>query len=232
MDGLGSSPTPTKSGGAFELPQAPKAASGTDAVAGQSPAKPQTEHLAINVGTGDAKPSDKPVELPKVPMQQPVTVLKASGSNVQGATGKAIITYVVDGDTAYAGNVKCRIDGVDSPEIAHPEHGKPTGEPYGQEAKATLEKMIKNREVTIRISKPTDGRSNYGRDVCQIEIEGKDVTMELLKAGAGQIYSRYGTTPERQAAQSDAQANKRGIWGMGTPPSNSEQFRHMQKYGK
>lgn len=213
----------------------PFQADGGSAAAGQSPAKPQTDHLAVNLQTGETTPAAKPVAIPKVAMQQPVTLLKATGSNAVGSTGKAVITYVDDGDTVRSDNpnLVCRIDGIDAPEVAHPTHGKPTGQPYGEESKATLQDMILKREVTVRISKPAVGTektraNNYGRDVCQIEISGKNVSTEMVRAGAAWVYTHFNTDPTLPTLQAEAKAAHRGLWR----DSNPIDPRQMRNYGK
>lgn len=210
--------TPTKLG-AFDVP---KTASGSVAAAGQSPARPQTDHLAVNVGTGETRPAAKPIEIPTdVKWQKPVTAIRATGSNVTGATGKAVITFVPDGDTAFGKNadgstLACRIDGIDAPEVASKRTGK-GGQPYGEESKKSLQQMILNKEVTVRITKPTTGGSNYGRDMCQIEIEGKDVSAEQLRAGAAWVYTRFINDPRLKAIQEEAIAGLRGLWAGENP---------------
>ena len=165
--------TPTKVG-AFEVP---KATSSGQAAAGQSPAKPQTDHVVVNVGTGETRPASKPIEIPKdVQWQKPVTAVR--GDIPKSGTVKAVVTFVPDGDTVFGKQsdgsaLACRIDGIDAPEVNSKRTGKP-GQPYGEESKKTLQDMILNKEVTVRITKPSVNGSNYGRDMCQIEIEGKD----------------------------------------------------------
>lgn len=221
--------SPTKLG-AFDLP---KPASGSVAAAGQSPAKPQTDHLAVNVGTGETRPAAKPIEIPTdVKWQKPVTAIRATGSNVTGATGKARIFFVPDGDTAFGENadgstLACRIDGIDAPEVASKRTGK-GGQPYGEESKKSLQQMILNKEVTVRITKPSVNGSNYGRDMCQIEIEGKDVSVELLRAGAAWVYTHFINDPRLKAIQEEAIAGLRGLWA-GENPIPPWLFRNMQK---
>ena len=97
--------------------------------------------------------------------------------------------------------------------------------------------MVLNKEVSIRVTKPTDGESNYGRDVCQIEVSGKDVSVELLRAGAawlyqykdkrtGEDYNRYGSGGI-QLEQQARDAN-RGLWALPNP-QNPYDFRQQEK---
>ena len=221
---------PTKVG-AFEVP---KATSSGQAAAGQSPAKPQTDHVVVNVGTGETRPASKPIEIPKdVQWQKPVTAVR--GDIPKSGTVKAVVTFVPDGDTVFGKQsdgsaLACRIDGIDAPEVNSKRTGKP-GQPYGEESKKTLQDMILNKEVTVRITKPSVNGSNYGRDMCQIEIEGKDVSTEMVKAGAAWLYPHFNDDPRLKAVQDEAIASQKGLWA-GDNPIPPWQFRQMQKYGK
>ena len=224
--------------GAFDVPKTATPAGGSVVAAGRSPTTPQTNHLAINAGTGDVQKSSKPVEIPQdVSWQKPVTAIRASGQNKAGATGRAVITYVPDGDTAYGKDgLKCRIDGIDAPETAH--DGK-KGQAYGEEAGKALRDMVLNKEVTVRITKPTliqpgeqpSKTNNYGRDLCQIEIEGKNVSAEMVKSGAAWLYQQFNNDPRLKASQDAAEKNKQGLWANENPIAPWA-FRRMQNYGQ
>lgn len=232
MDGLGKSPAPTKSLGAFEAPAPVKVAAADGSTA---TVKPSTDHLSVDLGSGDTTKASQPVTIPKdVQWRQPVTAVQATGPQAKGAGGqKAVITYVGDGDSAIGnfkdgGKVECRIDGIDAPEVAHPTHGKPTGQAYGEEAKRQLQDLIEKQEVTIRVTKPAEQGKNYGRALCQIEISGKDVSQEMVRAGAAWVYKKYATDPKLFQLENEARTAKRGLWA-DPNPINPEQFRH---YGK
>lgn len=144
---------------------------------------------------------------------------------IRGGGQKAIVTYVSDGDTAkMSSGVNCRIDGIDAPETAKPKFNK-AGQPYGEEAKKTLEQLIANKEVTVRITKPSD---KYGRAICQIEISGKDVSHEMVKAGAAWVYEQYARDPSLKVEQLAAQKNRRGLWGVPGVPEYPPVFRQRQ----
>lgn len=223
--------------GAFDAPVAAIPAGGPVVAAGRSPATPQTDHLSINMGTGGVQPIGKAVEIPDVSWQKPVTAIRASGQNKAGAMGKSVITFVPDGDTAYGKDgLKCRIDSADAPETAH--NGKP-GQTYGAEAGKTLRDMVLNKEVTVRITKPTtiqpgekpSKANNYGRDLCQIEIEGKNVSTEMIRSGAAWLYEHFNNDPRLKAVQADAAKNKRGLWANENPIPPWE-FRRMSNYSQ
>lgn len=231
MDGLGKSPQPAKSLGAFEAPK-PAAVPGSSPSSAQ--AKPATDHVALNVGSGTTTEASKPVAIPKdVQWQQPVTAVQGKPSSAGGE--KAVITYVGDGDSLSAkrgdgSTVNCRIDSIDAPEVAHSKVGK-AGQPFGEESKRRLEEMVLNKEVTLKISRPAVAGKNYDRSLCQIEISGANIDKAMIKDGMAWLYRRYVNNPDLVAAENEARAAKRGLWA-DPKPVNPESFRRMQEYGR
>jgi micrococcal nuclease len=196
--------------------------------------KVSTDHVALDPASGMTKTTDKQVDPASISWQKPTTVVQATGPQAKGAGEKAVVTFVEDGDTAYlkkgdGSKVTCRIDGIDAPETGHPKVGKP-GQKYGEEAGKLLRDMIDQKEVTLRITKPAQEGQNFGRSTCQIEISGKDVSKEMVRAGAAWLYRRYATDPaavnEMAGLEADARANKRGLWA-DPNPMNPEQFRRI-----
>lgn len=230
-------PEAAKSLGAFDAPQvsAPTSVRSTDTGLGKAPpaSKPTTENLSLDVATGSTKTISTPVAIPKVEWAKPTTVVQATGEAGKLPGTKAVITYVDDGDSLSTKSkdgtsLKCRIDSIDAPEIARPKYGK-SGQAFGEESKKTLQEMVLNKEVTVRVSKPasTDKNDkNFGRSLCQIEIEGQNVDKKILQEGMAWLNKKY-NTPELASAQSDAKAAKRGLWS-DPDPINPAAFR----YGK
>lgn len=219
-------------------------------VESQNAFRVKENNLALDFLTGKGTPTKEPVPMPKVTWKEPVQVVAINPIFAQLPQYTGVVTYVGDADTLLAksnkyttkgrenesSNIECRIDSVDAPETPHPEYGK-KGQPYGEEAAKILQQMVLNKEVSIRVTKPTDGESNYGRDVCQIEVSGKDVSVELLRAGAawlyqykdkrtGEDYNRYGSGGI-QLEQQARDAN-RGLWALPNP-QNPYDFRQQEK---
>ena len=216
----------------------------------QNAYKVKENNLALDFRTGKGTPTKDPVPMPNVTWKEPVQAVTINPIYAQLPKYTGVVTYVGDADTLLVqskqyttkgreykfSNVECRIDSVDAPETPHPEYGK-KGQPYGEEAAKILQQMVLNKEVSIRVTKPTDGESNYGRDVCQIEVSGKDVSVELLRAGAawlyqykdkrtGEDYNRYGSGGI-QLEQQARDAN-RGLWALPNP-QNPYDFRQQEK---
>ena len=106
------------------------------------------------------------------------------------------VEYVFDGDTVKtADGQTIRLLGVNTPEIAHPSHGKPYGEPGGEEAKAFAINQIEGKDVILVIDKENT-KCVYGRILGLIfynDGNGKQrcFNWELIKTGLGHalIYS-------------------------------------------
>ena len=206
--------------------------------ANQNAFKDKANNLSIDVSTGKTTPAKNPVAIPDVPWGKPVQAVTLDPILAKLPQHTFVATFVPDGDTARGeskthttvgqpqGKVICRVDSVNAPETSH-KAGQPT-QTYGEEAGKILQKMILNKEVSIRVTKPTDGSSNYGRDVCQIEVSGKDVSVELIRAGAAWLYPRYNHYGAGAVAlQGEAQAAGRGLWQY--PAIDPETFSHANR---
>ena len=138
-----------------------------------------------------------------------------------GDSFKAKMTWVSDGDTVSLENgVICRLSGVDAPETAKPKNGQPA-QAYSGEAKLALENMIKNKELTVHIIEPPVSTKNYGRAACVIEVEGKDVNMQILQQGLAWFWGSYVKDSFRyqayQAAEAKARKDKTALWSDPNP---------------
>lgn len=167
------------------------------------------------------KRTKETVEIPAdVQWQRPHTLVEASPAAAKRNTGeKAVVTFVEDGDTASlkrqdGSSINCRIDKIDAPEVGHPKVGKKE-QPFGEESKQTLRSMIENKEVTLRITRPQADK--YGRNLCQIEVEGKDVSAEMVRKGAAWLYREYGNDPTLMKEEAMARRNRTGLWGAPIP---------------
>lgn len=215
---------PAKQVGAFTVP--------TAVAVGGTPLKPTTDHVSLNLGDGSTKAASKPVEIPKVDWKPPVTAVQATGTSRGGE--KMVVTYVGDGDGASlkrgdGSSINCRIDSIDAPEVDHSKYGK-KGQVFGEESRKTLEQMILNKEVTVRVSKPAD-EGKYSRSYCQIEIEGQNIDKQMLQSGMAWLYRRYNNDPGLAKLEDAARTAKVGLWA-DPNPINPETFRRIQNYGR
>ncbi|MBN1570722.1 MAG: thermonuclease family protein [Acidobacteria bacterium] len=110
---------------------------------------------------------------------------------------------VLDGDTidvSRNGNtMRVRLEGIDCPE---------KDQPFAEQAKAFTSNLISGKTVTV-IEKEKD---EYGRTVARIFADGRDVSVELLKAGLGTHYKKYNSDWLLAALEEEAKANRVGMW--------------------
>ena len=95
-----------------------------------------------------------------------------------------------DGDTFTVGDVTIRILGIDTPETKHEPHGIFENQPYGPEASAFGEKMLRAAKV---IEYLPAGKDIYGRVLAHVFVDGKLYATEIIKEGlAYESVSYYG----------------------------------------
>ena len=107
---------------------------------------------------------------------------------------------------------KIRLHGSDAPEKK---------QAFGNASRKFLSGLVANHVVRVSYSK----RDRYGRIVGIVFLDGRDVNLEMLKAGLAWHYKKYDSTPAYAQAESEAREAKRGLWA-GRDPIPPEQFRH------
>lgn len=131
----------------------------------------------------------------------------------QEITGR--ITKVHDGDSVHVtptgkSRVIVRLAAIDAPEIK---------QSNGIESRDYLRSMIMNRNVNVRCNK-TD---KYRRQICVVSHDGKDINLEMLKAGHAWYYAKYKNEQARKdqrlylKAESQAKKSKTGLWATSEP---------------
>ncbi|MEW6601512.1 MAG: thermonuclease family protein [Nitrospirota bacterium] len=139
----------------------------------------------------------------------------AEGNEVVRGT----VIKVIDGDTVivrpYSGKLlKCRLYGVDAPEIPH--DGKP-GEPYGRAAERELINLVLNSSAEITLT----GDSSYDREICIIRKMGVDVNLEMINRGYARVYRKFLKAPYASRyieAETEARKMRRGLWRQSHTP--------------
>lgn len=197
---------------------------------GKAPAKVQ-ESQSFSVGTDGNTVPTEPLQVPKAALSKPVQVESARpGAVPKGQGTKVVATFVTDADSFYFNGghtpaYECRLDVVEAPETVKPKLNKP-GQAYGEEATAYMKSLIENKEVDIHIS----GKDHHGRNICQVEFNGKDLNIDLLQHGMAWVYRRYaepGSPYYRQLMEAENTAREKGIglW----KDSNPEYPEHFRK---
>lgn len=204
---------------------------------------PVSKTVSLHPGTGTTATTKAPVEIPQdLQWQEPKTVVQAKPEALpaRGKAERAVVTFVGDGDTATLrrgdnSTLTCRIDTIDAPETAKDaRNNKPAipGQRFGKESQQALASMIENKEVTVRVTRPE--KDQWGRDYCQLEIHGKGVDEQLVRAGLAWVYDKYVRRDASEAyrplkaMETEARTQKRGLWA-DPAPMQPELFRRLTK---
>lgn len=133
-------------------------------------------------------------------------------------TGKCI--GVSDGDTIKVlyGKVpiNVRLEGIDCPELH---------QDFGKRAKQFTSSLVFGKIVSVNVVKI----DQYGRRVARVLVGGRDVSLELVKAGLAWHYKHYLSDFLLAKAEERARAQKIGLWSMSNPIPPWE-YRHRRKH--
>ena len=120
------------------------------------------------------------------------------------------VVGVTDGDTLTfyepgQRKLKIRISGIDAPE---------KGQAFSQAAKARLAELAFRRQAVVTCHKV----DRFKRLVCNVEVDRKDVGLELIRSGVAWHFKRYEAEQPRyeaehyRKAEEVARARKAGLW--------------------
>jgi len=130
------------------------------------------------------------------------------------------VDEVLDGDTVVVSNpdddrIFVSLYGIDAPEMRLSR--KRYGQPGGAEAKNTLSRMLKGKEVDLEIVGLVDGRGVSGI----LWVGRRNVNREMVSAGMAWAVRKGGEEPafasEYLEAEMSARQKKAGIWGTALP---------------
>ncbi len=148
-----------------------------------------------------------------------------SNKVVDSVTG--VIVAVSDGDTASVrtshGDLIIRLFAIDAPEAKC--HGFSDsvciedGQAKAKDSKLYLRNLILNKNAEVRLGQGMSGKRLVGT----IFVDGKDINLEMVKAGYAwhyKYFSKNQTPDDRQiytAAENNAKALKSGLWEDSNP---------------
>ena len=121
---------------------------------------------------------------------------------VQSAfTGKVVA--VLDGDSLMVldgrQQVEVRLHGVDAPE---------GGQAYGNVCKRTLSNLVFGRTAAVQVIEI----DRFKRSVSRVTVDGRDVGLEMIRAGCAWHYRQYSNDASYAAAEEEARRARRGLW--------------------
>jgi len=132
--------------------------------------------------------------------------------------GQFKVMKVYDGDTikvqGHDIEIKVRLMGIDAPETSK-KKGE-AGQPYGQVAKKHLTKLVYGKMVDVK----GYGIGRYNRILGVIYLDGKNINLEMVKAGLAEVYKGkmrkdFDIAPYLQAEQM-VRTMQKGMWSVGT----------------
>ena len=145
--------------------------------------------------------------------------------------GQFKVTRAYDGDTIKAKGhdieIKVRLVGIDAPETSKKK--RQPGQPFGQKSKKYLAGMVLNKTVDIK----GYGLGRYGRILGVIYLNGKNINLEMVKAGLAEVYK--GKPPKGfniesyRHAETEARTAQRGMWSLGNKYVSPKEWRKMHR---
>jgi len=163
-----------------------------------------------DTGSDGVEPVDPIEEIPESDLPQGVDPCR------EPALGRVI--SVTDGDTITVqtdlGYETIRLIGIDTPEV---DHTGPDDECYGEESKAFLSAMVKDKQVWLTFD--AECEDHFGRTLAyvhiSVEVNGF-IQRLLLRDGWASAYAVDPNVSFRtlfESDQSEAQAADSGLWG-------------------
>jgi endonuclease YncB( thermonuclease family) len=126
-------------------------------------------------------------------------------------------TRVTDGDTITVTQngfkTTIRLVGIDAPEKSRKKHEP--GQPFSQNSTKYLAGMVLNKNVDI----VPYGNDRYGRTLGVVYVDGKNVNLEMVKAGLAEVYrgkpAKGFDNGPYQKAEDEARRAGIGMWSLG-----------------
>ena len=121
-------------------------------------------------------------------------------------TGKVVA--VLDGDSLMVldgrQQVEVRLHGVDAPE---------GGQAFGNVCKRTLSNLVFGKTAAVQVVDV----DRYKRSVSRLTVDGRDVGLEMIRAGCAWHYRQYSDDAGYAAAETEARRARRGLWQDAAP---------------
>ena len=138
--------------------------------------------------------------------------------------------HPTDGDSIIvSGNsdkITIRLVGIDAPETSKKKH-KPD-QPFSQKLTKYLAGLVLNKSVDVK----SYGTDRYGRTLAVVFVDGKNVNLEMIKAGLAEVYRgppAKGLELEPYwKAEKEAREAGREMWSLGDKYVSPREWLKMQ----
>ncbi|MGV7225033.1 MAG: thermonuclease family protein [Nitrospinales bacterium] len=145
--------------------------------------------------------------------------------------GQFMVTRVTDGDTVKVVNdgikTTIRLVGIDAPETSKKKNQP--GQPFSRKSTQYLASLVLNKSVEVK----SYGSDRYGRTLGVVFVSGKNMNLEMVKAGLAEVYrgrpaggldlGPYWT------AEAEAKKASTGMWSLGDKYMSPKKWRRMHK---
>jgi endonuclease YncB( thermonuclease family) len=210
---------PPTIGGQALAGAAPAVMAGTaGAIAAANQAPPPTAAIAPPPADPNLTPVGTPPPPPPPPVADPAPpqpALQPTSPSLPAAGPRATTTHlwrvvgVHDGDTITCldennTQQKVRLAEIDAPEL---------GQDFGKVARESLAEMVFGKTVTFQ----DEGKDRYGRWIGHVDVNGTDVNRQMVATGNAWHYADYSRDPSLAGLQSQAQAQRLGLWSQPDP---------------
>ena len=142
-----------------------------------------------------------------------------------------MVTRVTDGDTVKVVNdgikTTIRLVGIDAPETSKKKNQP--GQPFSRKSTQYLASLVLNKSVEVK----SYGSDRYGRTLGVVFVSGKNMNLEMVKAGLAEVYrgrpaggldlGPYWT------AEAEAKKASTGMWSLGDKYMSPKKWRRMHK---
>ena len=145
------------------------------------------------------------------------------------SAGQLKVSRVTDGDTITVrdGRIEktIRLVGIDAPEVSHKK--REPSQPYAQAATKYLAGLVLNKTMEIK----EYGQDRYGRTLGIVFLTGKNMNLEMVKAGYAEVYrgtpaAGFDSAPYWKAEE-EARAAKKGMWAQGDKHVSPREWRRV-----
>ena len=145
--------------------------------------------------------------------------------------GQFNVTRVTDGDTVkVTGNdvkMTIRLVGIDAPETSKKKNEP--GQPFSRKSTKYLTSLVLNKSVEVT----SYGTDRYGRTLGVVFVDGKDMNLEMVKAGLAEVYrgKPAGGLDLEPYWNAEAESKKAGIgmWSLGDKYISPREWRRMHR---
>ena len=124
-----------------------------------------------------------------------------SGDSPEKLYGKVV--GVADGDTITllidGHREKIRLEGIDCPE---------EGQAFGKKAKRFTSDVVYGKKVSLK----RVGKDKYSRTLGVIQVDGRVLNQELVRAGYAWHFKKYSSSPVLSLFEEEARRERKGLW--------------------